>query len=146
MTSQARGFTTIELILTIGIMGVMFAASTPIFRSFLLKNDLEVSFNVLNQNLYRAQSLARNGERDSSWGVRIQSGSIVLFKGNSYAARDTGFDEAYTIPTGMQVGGTAEYVFQRFTGLPITTGVSNLTYAGETHTSTVNSKGMVEQQ
>lgn len=140
------GLTTIELILTIGIMSVMFAVATPIFRSFLLKNDLEISFNVFNQDLYRAQSLARNGERDSNWGVRVQTGSIVLFKGNSYSSRDQGFDEVYTIPSGVQIGGMAEYVFQKFTGLPIPTGSSTLQYGGGIRTSTINSKGMVEQQ
>jgi Tfp pilus assembly protein FimT len=144
--SIQQGLTTIELILSIGIITVLFAISAPIFRSFLLKNDLEVSYNVLNQSLYRAQSLARNGERDSDWGVRIQPGSIVLFMGNSYTTRNSAFDEVYSIPSGMVVIGTNEYVYQKFSGLPIAAGSTTLYYAGDSHTSTMNTKGMIEQQ
>lgn len=144
--SMRRGLTTIELILSVGIIAVLFAISAPVFRTFLLKNDLEVSFNVFNQDLYRAQSLARNGERDSNWGVRIQPGSVTLFMGSSYATRNTAFDEVYTIPSSMAVIGTNEYVYQKFSGLPSASGATTIQYAGESHTSTVNSKGMVEQQ
>lgn len=139
------GLTTIELILSVGIIAILFAISTPIFRSFLLKNDLEVSFNAMNQDLYRAQSLARNGERDSDWGVYVQPGGITLFKGSSYGSRDTNFDETFSSPAGMTVIGSNQYVYQKFTGLPITPGVTTIQYAGESRTSTVNSKGMIEQ-
>lgn len=146
LNSFKLGLTTIELILSVGIIAILFALSAPVFRSFLLKNDLEVSYNVLNQDLYRAQSLARNGERDSNWGVRIQPGSLVIFMGNSYATRNSAFDEVYSIPSNMAVTGTNEYVYQKFSGLPIATGSTTLDYAGDSHTSTINTKGMIEQQ
>lgn len=145
MDKRPFGLTTIELILTVGIIGVIFAITIPVMRTLILKNDLDVSFNVLNQDIYRAQSLARNGERDSSWGVFVQSGSITVFRGNNYVSRDQDFDEIFTIPNAIQVTGTGEYVFSRFSGLT-NPGSTTLQYAGESRTSTVNSKGMIEQQ
>lgn len=138
------GFTAIELVLSVGIISLMLAISTPIMQRFLLQNDTEVATNVLVQDLYRAQSLARNSERDNTWGVHVQTGQITLFEGTSYANRNAASDETYPIASAIAISGQTDYVFSKLTAVPTTVGSTTFTANNASRTVTVSAKGMVE--
>ena len=148
MSVPARnGLTVLELLLSLGIILIMFGVSTPLLRSFLLRNDLDVVQNSVTQDMYRAENLASSGEADSAWGIKILTGRVIVFSGNSYATRNTNLDEVYNLSNGVTVSGKDEYVFSKLTGFPVSTGVTTLTnQANETRSLTVNSKGMIEEQ
>lgn len=96
------------------------------------------------QTMRRAQTVAQGVDGDTGWGVYLQSGSITLFKGTSYAARDSSFDEAFEVPTSITPTGISEIVFTKFSGIPQTTGTITLTSnTNETRNITINAKGMV---
>jgi len=138
------GFTLIEMVLSLGVIAVIFAFSAPIYQSFQVRNDLDIGAVTMVQSLRRAQILSQAMDNDTTWGAKIQSGSIVVFKGASYAGRDTTFDEITSMPTSITPSGVSEIVFTKFTGLPETTGTTTLTSnANETRTITINTKGMV---
>lgn len=147
MSQKLAGVTTIELILSIGIIAILFGIATPLLRSFFLRNDLDVAQNAIVQDLYRAQSLAATSEADSNWGVNIGAGQVTLFRGNSYAARNQAYDETFTTASSLTNTGTTEYVFTKFTGLPTAGGTVTITSSNnETRVLVINSKGMVEEQ
>lgn len=147
MAKQRFGLTVIELILSLGIILILFAVSVPLLRSFLLRNDLDVVQNTVVQDTYRAINLATSGERDSNWGVKITTGQITVFSGNSYATRNINYDETYSLASGVTISGQSEYVFSKFSGIPINTGTTTLTnQANETRSFTVSSKGAIEEQ
>lgn len=147
MIAQRSGVTTIEILLSIGIIAILFGIATPLLRSFFIRNDLDVAQNTAVQDLYRAQSLAFTGEADSNWGVKVNTGQIVLFRGNSYASRNQAYDETFTTSSAITVGGTSEYIFSKLTGLPTSAGTLTLTSPNnEVRSLVVNSKGMVEEQ
>jgi len=147
MAKQRFGLTVIELILSLGIILILFAVSVPLLRSFLLRNDLDVVQNTVVQDTYRAINLATSGERDSNWGVKITTGQITVFSGNSYATRNINYDETYSLASGVTISGQSEYVFSKFSGIPINTGTTTLTnQANETRSFTVSSKGEIEEQ
>ncbi|MFO0863022.1 MAG: hypothetical protein U0516_04885 [Candidatus Saccharibacteria bacterium] len=147
MAKQRFGLTVIELILSLGIILILFAVSVPLLRSFLLRNDLDVVQNTVVQDTYRAINLATSGERDSNWGVKITTGQITVFSGNSYATRNVNYDETYSLASGVTISGQSEYVFSKFSGIPINTGTTTLTnQANETRSFTVSSKGEIEEQ
>ncbi len=147
MAKQRFGLTVIELILSLGIILILFAVSVPLLRSFLLRNDLDVVQNTVVQDTYRAINLATSGERDSNWGVKITTGQITVFSGNSYATRNVNYDETYSLASGVTISGQSEYVFSKFSGIPINTGTTTLTnQANETRSFTVSSKGAIEEQ
>lgn len=139
-----RGFTLLEVLLSIAIIGLITGIGIPVYQSFQVRNDLDIATVSIAQSLRRAETLAEAVDGDISWGIRVQSGSITLFKGTSYAARDTNFDEVFQVPTSIAPSGVQEIVFAKFTGLPQTTGTTTLTSnTNETRTITINAKGMV---
>lgn len=144
MRSSVRAFTLLEVLLSLAAIAAIAGISLPIYQSFQVRNDLDVAATTIAESCRRAAVLAEASDGDTSWGVRIQSGGIALFKGASYAARDATFDEFFAVPTSITPSGLSEIVFAKFTGMPMTTGTTTLTSSiNETRTITVNAKGMV---
>jgi len=145
MRNFGRGFTLIEIVLVIAVVTVLAGIAAPIYQSFQVKDSLAVATNILAQNLRRAQVLSQASDGDTTWGVKIQSGSITLFKGATYAGRDAGLDEVFTIETSVsQASGPDEIIFAKFTGDPQTAGnIVLTTNTNETKTITLNQKGAI---
>lgn len=137
-----QGFTLLEVLLSLAGITIIFGISIPIYQSFQVKNDLDITANTWVQTLRRAQVLSEAVDGDSTWGVKIQPAGLILFKGASYGARDTTFDEIFTVPTSISASGTTEIVFAKFTGNPLATGTTTLTAStAETRTININAKG-----
>lgn len=137
-----RGFTFVEVLLSIGMLAVIAGISVPVFQSFQVRNDLDdIAISVV-QTLRRAQVLSQAVDGDTTWGVRVESGLVALFKGATYATRDTGFDETFDIPGSLVPSGLQEVVFGKLTGVPQGAGSITLTSnANETRIITINAKG-----
>jgi prepilin-type N-terminal cleavage/methylation domain-containing protein len=144
--SNQRGFTLIEMLLSVSIIAMLVGLSVPVYASFVGRNDLDVTRQGIVESLRRAQVYARAVEGDSTWGVAIVSGKAVVFKGASYAARDTAFDENIIINSTITPSGLGEVVFAKLSGAPSTSGTATLTQTtnNESRTVTINAKGMVE--
>lgn len=142
---RSHGFTLLEVLLSVTILTMLTGISLPILASVNNRNDLDIMTQNIAMQLRRAQSYAKGMKQDSQWGVRVQSGSTTLFKGTSYAARDTGYDEQTTLPETIVPSGLGETVFAKLSGAPSTTGTITLTLQtnNETRTVTLNAKGMV---
>ncbi len=140
-----RGFTLLEVLLSITIVAILAGLAIPVYLSFQTRNDLDITTVTLAQSFRRAQVLSQAMDGDTTWGVYIQSGSTTLFQGASYAGRDAGFDEVFDMPTNIVISGVQEVVFTKFTGEPQITGTTTLTSIhNETRNITINEKGMVE--
>lgn len=139
----SQGFTLLELLLSLALIAILAGFSASIFLRIQTKNDLDSSAATVVQNLRRAQLLAQAVDSDIAWGVKIQNGSIILFKGASYATRDTAFDEISTIPNSIGASGVSEIVYNKFTGLPQLSGTITLSTNTDTSTVTINEKGTV---
>ena len=139
------GFTLVELLLSVVIIGLLVGVTAPLYNSFLRQNDLDITLQQVAHTLRRAQTYARGVNGDSVWSVAVQSDAITLFKGTTFASRDTSFDEVISLPATITASGLSEVQFSKVTAAPNTTGTVNLTTtAGEVKTVTLNAKGMVE--
>jgi len=144
MTSSMRAFTLLEVMLSLAAIAVIAGISLPVYQSFQVRNDMDIAATTIAQSCRRAAVLAQASDGDTSWGVRIQSGSITLFKGASYVTRDATFDEFFSMPTSITPSGLSEIVFAKFTGMPTATGTTTLTSSiNENRTISINAKGMV---
>ena len=63
-------------------------------------------------------SRAMAGELDSSFGLFFANSQYVLFKGDSYAARDSQYDEVFEIAGVIALSGLSEIVFLKLEGKP----------------------------
>lgn len=141
--SLSKGFTLLELLLSVAIISLLTALSLPVYRTLVKKNDLDIAAGTVVSSLRRAQILSQAVDGDTTWGVKIQSGSIVVFKGTNYTARDPSYDEIFDLATSITPSGTTEYVFSKLIGLPQITGTATLTTENDARTITINTKGMV---
>ncbi len=143
-TQSARGFTLIELMLSVSIIGLLTGLSLPVYQSFTNRNDLDITALSLANAMRRAQTYARGMNGDSDWGVSVQTGSIILFKGAVFATRDTTYDEPITVSPTTTVSGLSIVIFSKFSGAPSATGTATLTSINnEVRTVNINAKGMV---
>lgn len=141
---KKNGITLLEVLLVLATIVVIAAMSLPVYGGMQVKNSLAIQVNTVAQNLRRAQTLSQAVDGDTTWGVYLQSGSITMFQGASYASRDVSFDEVFVVPTNIVFSGVQEVVFTKFTGLPETTGTISLTSINdETKNLTINEKGLV---
>jgi prepilin-type N-terminal cleavage/methylation domain-containing protein len=139
-----RGFTLLEVLLTIALMSILFAFSTPIYQSLQARNSLDVATDTSVQMLRRAQILSQAVDGDASWGVRIQNDEITLFRGNDFASRTTDFDEFFKLSAAITFSGLSEIVFAKFSGEPSTTGILTFTSStNEVRVAEINSKGVI---
>ena len=134
-----------EMMLSLSLLGIIFTMAAPYYQTFQVRNDLDIATNTIVQSLRRAQTLSQAGDGDMNWGVYVQVGSIIVFKGASYILRDVNYDEVTDLPSSIVSSGIAEVVFSKLYGLPQSIGTVTLTStANETRNITINQKGMVD--
>lgn len=142
---KEKGFSLIELILVVAILTILAGVSVPAYSGLQVRNDLEVSTNIVLQSLRRAQVLSQAVDGDSNWGVSLQVSDVTLFKGASYILRDTSYDEVYALSGNVTPSSLTEVVFSKLLGNPTTTGTVVLTSSnGQIQNISVGSKGQLD--
>jgi Tfp pilus assembly protein FimT len=132
------------VVLVVGVLTVIMAIGVPFYLTLSNSNQLDSATSILAQDLYQAQTYSRNQSQDSQWGVAINSQTITLFSGASYATRNTAQDVSYVVPSAISLSGTTSIVYSKLYGLPQSIGTFNLSGGGKTSSVVVNTKGMVE--
>jgi len=139
----SKGFTLIEVVLSIAIIVVIFGIAAPVYQDYQIRNGVDISVNTIAENLRRAQILSMAVDGDSNWGVNILNNEITLFRGVNFATRDVIFDEVSEILPVISHSGLNEIVFSKLNGLPNTTGVINLSTSSNVRTISINEKGIL---
>ena len=113
-----RGFSLIELLVSIGIISILVFFIMPTGLNFYQSQQLEAVTQEVVQNLRKAQQKSTLVDRDSAFGVYFTENSYTLFKGDSYEDRDQDFDEVFILPQIATIGGLPEIVFSKLEGTP----------------------------
>lgn len=139
------GFTLLEVLLSISVIAVLMGITAPVYISFQNRNALDTTSQSVIESLRRSETFARNGRGDTNWGVKLQTGSLIIYKGASYAARDTTADDVVTLNPAMTLGGLGEVNFNELSGNPVTAGTITVTSTAnnESDSIIVNSYGMI---
>lgn len=124
-------FTLVELVIVAAIIAILAAVTTPAFRYFQQKSDLNNSAQDLISALRLAQNKTAASQGQSQWGVYFSTSTspnqYTLFKGANYASRDTQFDEPRKLAAAVEIyqidlGGLSEVVFNKITGAAVSPG------------------------
>lgn len=149
---KLSGFTFIEVILTVALMIFIGIIASPFYGNFLFGQESENATEELKDSLAKARFYSMMGKGGSQWGVRTDDHHIILFKGEFYGARDSAFDEIYTLHDLVTITGFNEVVFERRTGIPNVQPTITVTFytnaenpETHTHTLVINAAGVVDE-
>ena len=112
------GLTLLETLLVVGVLAILLSLSLPLGLDFYQNQQLDSVSQEITQTLRRAQLRAMAGELDSSFGLFFANSQYVLFKGDSYLARDSQYDEVFEIAGAIALSGLSEIVFLKLEGKP----------------------------
>lgn len=76
--NSKKAFTLLEVLLTVSILVLSAGVMSPIYFSAKNKEDLSSSVDMVVASLRRAQTLSIGGQHDTSWGVKILNGNIII--------------------------------------------------------------------
>lgn len=139
-----KGFTLLEIVLTVSILVLTSSILAPIYLSTKSKDDLSSQVFILSSSLRRAQVLSITGQDDSSWGVKILPDNFVLFKGDTYSNRDVSQDEVIIINKNIVVEGLDEVVFSKVFGETNNVGEIIVKTGNDQIVLLVNKKGIID--
>lgn len=139
-------FTLTELLLTIAIIIIISTFSVAWYGRFLTQNAVQDTVDRLVGNFRKAQIYAMTSKWGDRWGVNVSGGNMTLYRGSSYATRNTAFDEVFTINSTLTVSGMSDLNFMRITGTPSATpAITIADQSNNSKTVTMNSQGVASQ-
>ncbi len=153
MRAAKNGFTLFELVVVTAIIIMIATASFTISTGRIISNDLNTKVHEMTYTLKLAQMRSITRYKDDTWGVYFNTGSrsYTLFKGATYAARNTSYDSTITLPSDLSFtsvslnGGGSEVLFDKLTGKTSRYGTIVVTPTqGSAWTITVNSLGVID--
>lgn len=145
------GFTLIEILVVIAIFTMLGAMALVVsmesYRGYAFRNERDMIVALLQKA--RSQSMSNicigtacTGGRPH--GVYLQTGSVVIFQGPSYASRDSGVDETITsryAAASTTAGSATEVVFTQLSATTTATSTTLRDDAGHVSVISINSEG-----
>ena len=139
-----KGFTLVEILLVVGIIGILTVLFVPMGLDFYRTQQLDISSEALAQSIRRVQLKSMSAELDSKFGIYITNDNYILFKGDSYLERDAQYDETFDLPDIVTLAGSPrEIIFSKFEGRPSFVGSIVLNSGGASRTIIINKFGTV---
>lgn len=144
-TKIRGGFTLLEVMLVIGILGLIVGLAIPFYQSFQLSTQLDNTSRELMRAFRQAQTRAMASESFSAFGVHLEQQKFVVFKGDTYSVADPA-NEVTEMPGVVSLSSlTSDVIFTKVKGYPNTTAtVTVSTPYGESRTITINEEGVVD--
>lgn len=151
---NVSGFTFVELAIVIAISSILFGTAAVALGNFMTNQAMSTDGSMVVQTLREAHVRATASDRDSSWGVHLDTATdpkrAVLFKGVGYAERDPSFDQVTDLHSSISFGpfllngGTNEVVFSKRSGMTANDGLFSLVHQDLAFTVTVNPLGLID--
>ena len=147
-----NGFTLMELVVVLGIIGFLISITFSIFSSFKNNESLNVSSGLVVEVLRQAKHSTIDSKNSNQYGVHFDSDSIVLYVGPVYSAVSP-TNQIYRFSSDISVystnlnGSGNDVLFNKVTGDTNNNGTITLRSqtASTTKTITIYKTGLIEQ-
>lgn len=139
-----KGFTIIELILIISLLGILAGVGSPFISSFITRDNWHVATDRITSELWKAQSYAMEGKSINGskvWGVFLIGNVFRLFNGD---CNNPNYKEDFAVPNGISVTGISNLVFDNLRGEPDAAVVMSVTSNLGSSSISVNAAGMID--
>lgn len=139
---RSRGFTALEILIVIAIIGILTATIMPSFMNFRRNSMLNTDTMNLITLINRARLLSVSSKDDEQYGIHLEPSKAVLFKGVTYSA-GAPTNETHEFSTGLTLssfainGGGSEVLFDKVTGATTQNATTTLLVTGTTSSTTV---------
>jgi len=151
---RARGMSLVEMLIVIGILGILAAVVTPRLISFYSAYQLDALTQDLVQTIRFAEMHSMQSEGSSAYSVHLVSGSggtFTLYRGTNFAARDTNYDEVHTLPGSLALnfsGTGPDITFSKLEGTTTNAGAVTISWpdGNQARTVTITSYGVLDRQ
>jgi prepilin-type N-terminal cleavage/methylation domain-containing protein len=145
-----RGFTLIEIVVVIGVVGILIAITSFSFSEFRKSRALIQSSDIVVSVLTEARSRTLASVDGSRYGVHILSDRVVLFGGDTYSTENASnelyyFESPVTLASIALAGGGSTILFDRLTGNTSNYGTITLQMNTTSRTITLLSSGIINQ-
>lgn len=111
--ASARGFTLVELLLVLGLITVLSLGAVTLQRSVAAGRAVRAAGETLVVALREAQARAAAMAGDDGWSVRIANDSVTVYRGASFAARDSADDRVSAFAIPVVTAGPGDVVFAK---------------------------------
>ena len=145
------GFTFIELLIVLGIMGIVALVALPFFSDSISRNDLQTASLELTNALRRARASSMAAQANTTWSVHLQSDRHVVFDGVVYSPADpdnfeTLLPSTITINAISLNGGGSDVRFTKIKGATTDFGTITLldSNSGQSVVISVNAAGHIQ--
>lgn len=132
---KPRGFTLFEILVVVAIVGALGAIITASFSRYTRAQAVAGVATTITTALEDARSRTLSSKNASQYGVHLEGGSVILFRGDTYSAgsadnETTPVDPRVTITPSLNGGGT-DIVFERLSGETLDYGTVAVSIAGD---------------
>lgn len=130
-----RGFTIIEMMITLSILGLLSFLTVSGYNSWQRNIRLNTSFDEFKSAIAKAQQLATASADSLDWGVHLNPDQYIIFKDSYstsspdnlvYNLNGVGILDSSTSLSDGSGGSSNDLIFSKFTGLTNNTGTINL--------------------
>jgi len=138
-----RGLTLVEILIVVAILSLIGGFGIIVSANFYRNQSILADQSDLISLLRKARNSALNNLNESGHGVYIGADEYVVFQGDTYATRNTVFDEEYSHSGGLQFSGLQEITFQQLEGNANASGTIAVSNGVQTTTVSINSEGRI---
>jgi Tfp pilus assembly protein FimT len=150
-TFYMQGITTIEILIVLAVLGILFSVVTPQFSKIRENQVLKSAVQDVASSLHKARSQTLSSIDSSSYGVHLQADKVIIFKGDTFIEEDASNEEIAIIdPASISdvtlsgvSGSSGDIYFERLSGAPSESGTLTLTTGSFSKTITISATGAV---
>ena len=147
-----RGFTFIEVLITVSIVAIIVALSANAFSRFNKRQELNNAMRDVLSVLEEARSLTLASKNNVMYGVHFEEGQVTLFGGSVYSPSSpdnkiTILSSRIYIATTSFAGGGSDVLFERLTGSTNNSGTTTFAFRSDISASStifIHKTGLIE--